>query len=112
MSIVTTFRKYGMMLSTLYIRHCDKAQIVKIINTCDFKRINNVYPRAIRNIYFYVGALHSFSGGITSILRLGSILSEMGRKIFYIGFAIYSMILHITIGTIVRNLFQIMDEKN
>lgn len=84
MSIVTTFRKYGMMLSTLYIRHCDKAQIVKIINTCDFKRINNVYPRAIRNIYFYVGALHSFSGGITSILRLGSILSEMGRKIFYI----------------------------
>lgn len=50
----------------------------------DFKRIENTLPEKIETICFVIPGMLAYSGGHTSILRLGTELSNLGYKVRYV----------------------------
>lgn len=50
----------------------------------DFKRIENTLPDDVETICFVVPGMLAYSGGHTSILRLGTELSNLGYKVRYV----------------------------
>jgi len=53
------------------------------LNCVGIGRVDNVAPKKIENICFVIPGITAFSGGITSILRLGSYLSSFGYTVTY-----------------------------
>ena len=56
----------------------------KIMKYVDLDRIRNVKPEKVNKISFIIPAMEAYNGGLTSILRLGTYLSQLGYKISYI----------------------------
>lgn len=53
------------------------------LNWIDTKKVENVTPNKIETICFIIPGIIAFSGGITSILRLGSFLDSFGYNVSY-----------------------------
>ena len=55
------------------------------------EQIVNVPPKSVHRIAFIIQGIAKFSGGITSILRLGTYLEEYGHSVSYLDFTNQSM---------------------
>lgn len=74
-------------IANLYQYGMDRYERSKVNNICqyeDFQLCNNIAPKHIKKIAFIIPALIPYSGGQTSILRLGTLLSKDGYDISYI----------------------------
>lgn len=60
--------------------------INEILEIDDFLPIENKVPYKIQNICFVVPEIEKHSGGITSVLRLGTYLSKLGFDVIYASF--------------------------
>ncbi len=80
------------MIKTLkkinYIRKQNtyKKYINGILDVVNFKPINNIRPQQIKTITFVIPGMPAYSGGHTSILRLGTELSNNGYDVKYTSF--------------------------
>lgn len=63
-----------------------KDYINSILEVTDFKPIKNVKPVNKKKITFVIPGMSAFSGGHTSILRLGTELVSRGYDVFYMSF--------------------------
>lgn len=63
-----------------------KDYINSILEVTDFKQINNIKPISKKKITFIIPGMQAFSGGHTSILRLGSELVNRGYDVSYMSF--------------------------
>lgn len=63
-----------------------KGYINSILEVTDFKPIKNVKPVNKKKITFVIPGMSAFSGGHTSILRLGTELVSRGYDVFYMSF--------------------------
>lgn len=72
----------------LYTRRQDreKSMMNRILNEVDFNIVDNVKPKNIKSITFVIPFMTAYSGGHTSILRLGTQLEINGYKVFYISY--------------------------
>lgn len=65
----------------------EKKIIDSVLDSTKFgEKIINTSPNQVKNVAFIVPGIDRYSGGITSILRLGTYLTRMGYKIAYIDF--------------------------
>ena len=65
----------------------EKKIIDSVLDSNKFgEKIINTSPNQVKNVAFIVPGIDRYSGGITSILRLGTYLTRMGYKIAYIDF--------------------------
>lgn len=64
----------------------EKAFMDTIMSFVDFEPIVNITPSKIERITFVIPGMPAYSGGHTSILRLGTQLHNMGYEINYISF--------------------------
>lgn len=84
-------KKAAYKVSELYNIGLDKheREVVEwVLKSKNFgKKIHNQSPKRVKNIAFIVPGVEKFSGGITSILRLGTYLSEMNYNISFIDFS-------------------------
>lgn len=80
------------MLSKLrrwnYIRKqkLQKEMMDNILSAVDFTEVNNVVPKKIESIMFVLPGMMAYSGGHTSVLRLGTALEKKGYKVRYVSF--------------------------
>lgn len=78
-----------LMRKIIYLR--DQSNFKKYINNLleevDFTPIVNNKPNEIKSIAFVIPCMPAFSGGHTSILRLGTELSKRGYDVGYVSFA-------------------------
>ena len=77
------------MRKVIYLRDQSnfKRYINNLLEEVDFTPIVNEIPRKIKSITFVIPGMPAFSGGHTSILRLGTELSRRGYDIGYVSFA-------------------------
>ena len=68
-----------------------KIYINNLLNEVDFTVVKNKRPKEIKVITFVIPGLPAFSGGHTSILRLGTELSNKGYIVNYASFAYQSV---------------------
>lgn len=61
-------------------------RIKRILDIASFDSVNNVHPESVNSIGIVVPELHKFTGGHTSIIRLGSLLVERGYEVSYISY--------------------------
>ena len=77
------------MRKVIYLR--DQSNFKRYINSLleevDFTPIVNEIPQKIKSITFVIPGMPAFSGGHTSILRLGTELSKRGYEVGYVSFA-------------------------
>ena len=77
------------MRKVIYLR--DQSNFKRYINSLleevDFTPIVNTVPKNIKSITFVIPGMPAFSGGHTSILRLGTELSKRGYDVGYVSFA-------------------------
>ena len=77
------------MRKVIYLR--DQSNFKRYINSLleevDFTPIVNIVPKEIKSITFVIPGMPAFSGGHTSILRLGTELSKRGYDVGYVSFA-------------------------
>lgn len=73
------------LLSKLINKHREKRANDSILSMdwIDVKNIVNVKPKQIKNIVFVIPGISAYSGGITSILRLGTYLSKKNYNVTY-----------------------------
>jgi hypothetical protein len=62
----------------------EKAFMEDVASFIDFDLINNIRPKKVEKITFVIPQMRAYSGGHTSILRLGTHLSNKGYKINYV----------------------------
>lgn len=83
--------KLAFAIKDLYQTGVDKHEkliIDSAMNTSNFsKPINNISPKSINKIAFIIQGIAKYSGGITSVLRLGTYLYELGYEISYLDFS-------------------------
>ena len=60
--------------------------VVDFLSNIDFKKINNIRPSKIKKISFILPPLSAYSGGHTSVFRLGTRLAQFGYEVEYIIF--------------------------
>lgn len=65
----------------------EKKIIDSILDSTRFgEKIINVSPDQVKNLAFLVPGIDKYSGGITSILRLGTYLTRLGYNVSYVDF--------------------------
>ena len=69
-----------------YISSNKTNRIKKVLEIATFNSVNNVKPIKIRTIAIVVPELHKFTGGHTSIIRLGSLLARKGFDVSYVSY--------------------------
>ena len=62
----------------------DKAFMDDIASFIDFEKVENIKPTKIESITFVIPQMRAYSGGHTSILRLGTQLSNLGYAVSYV----------------------------
>lgn len=77
------------MRKVIYLRDQSnfKRYINNLLEEVDFTPIVNKLPKQIKSITFVIPGMPAFSGGHTSILRLGTELSKRGYDVGYVSFA-------------------------
>lgn len=77
------------MRKVIYLRDQSnfKRYINNLLEEVDFTPIVNEAPKQIKSITFVIPGMPAFSGGHTSILRLGTELSKKGYDVGYVSFA-------------------------
>lgn len=75
-----------------YKREKENKFFQNILPFLDFERINNTPLDSCKTVAFVVPTLLSFSGGHTSILRLGTYLSNFGYEVSYVSYENQSQI--------------------
>ena len=68
-----------------YIRKqkIQKESMSAILSAVDFKKVENIAPNKIETIMFVLPGMMAYSGGHTSVLRLGTSLVKKGYIYFY-----------------------------
>lgn len=65
----------------------DKTNNIKsVLDVATFDIVNNVCPNSVSSIGIVVPTLHKFTGGHTSIIRLGTLLVERGFDVTYVSY--------------------------
>ena len=57
-----------------------------ILSAVDFKKVENIAPNKIETIMFVLPGMMAYSGGHTSVLRLGTSLVKKGYNVRYVSF--------------------------
>lgn len=65
----------------------EKKYISNLIEGCDFKKIDNIKPHYVKNICIIIPGMTKYSGGHTSILRIGTYLCENGYNVDYVSYS-------------------------
>ncbi|MEN8078656.1 hypothetical protein ABFP60_16945 [Clostridioides difficile] len=71
-----------------YIRKqkIQKDMMNNILSAVDFTEVENIVPKKIESIMFVLPGMMAYSGGHTSVLRLGTALEKKGYKVRYVSF--------------------------
>ena len=78
--------KYLKKINYLRKQNLYKNYINSILDVVDFTPIVNEMPDKVKTITFVIPGMPAYSGGHTSILRLGSELSKSGYIVNYVSF--------------------------
>lgn len=72
-------------LARYYLRIVNRKKIFSILEKGDFSRVNNdKIPIPIKSVAFVLPTIAPYSGGTTSVLRLGTALVEAGYHVTYL----------------------------
>lgn len=81
-------KKISYKVSELYnigLDHHEREIVNDVLSSRDFgKTITNISPKTVKQIGLLVPGIDRYSGGITSVLRLGTYLMEFGYDVDYI----------------------------
>lgn len=61
-------------------------RIKQVLDVATFNPVNNIQPKSVSTIGIVVPTLHKYTGGHTSIIRLGSLLVDRGYIVSYISY--------------------------
>lgn len=86
MEITNKVKKKILSIYTKQIDAHEAKIVTEVLDNENFQPVENSRPQSIHKIAFIVGSIVRFSGGHTSLLRLGTELVRFGRDVTYISF--------------------------
>lgn len=78
--------KYLKKMNYIRKQKVQKKMMSDIFSVAEFSKVENQKPEAIKSIIFVLPGMMAYSGGHTSVLRLGTSLVDRGYNVSYISF--------------------------